>query len=358
MYDLSEGPFQFKFYWLDEKSWMPTTTFRKRGQFDGEILKLDQVNIYVNAITDSEVRDTRLVMVLATTDENEPFVNALIMLNSKKTAQQLKTMLDIARSRNWAEAHKEYLQSKGLERTYREAVCPVCSATIALTGMAESPQLYCHFCHSLTTLPSSEEPAAVVPKEERYKICHECGMYSRPQKFTIFYFYFLIVFYGWWSQETWRCPGCMRKQAWKMLFGNMPFVLGVPVAITQLVRCYTGDVIGGPYKGLDAGNTKARKGKMKAALDIYLSILSRVPNSAGIKYNVGVALLAQGELERAAETFERALEDCSNYVPAYQQLRAIYTELGDTGRLAELDKVWQSEQSQDEEPEAEGSLSA
>ncbi|MEZ6067463.1 MAG: hypothetical protein R3B90_17540 [Planctomycetaceae bacterium] len=40
----------------------------------------------------------------------------------------------------------------------------------------------------------------------------------------------------------------------------------------------------------------------------------------------------QGEPERAADAFELSLEDCVNYAPAYQRLKALYQQLGDTER--------------------------
>jgi tetratricopeptide (TPR) repeat protein len=165
-------------------------------------------------------------------------------------------------------------------------------------------------------------------------------MYSQPTKFTIFYFYFLLVVYGWWSKQTWRCKGCMRGEAWKMFFGNLLFVLGVPVAIVQLLRCYSGSVVGGVFRGLDAANLKARKGDVVGALTGYKAILERVPHSAGIKYNLALALLQQGDERRAAETFELALTDCVNYAPAYRVLSGLYAKLGDQARLKELQEMW------------------
>ena len=134
-----------------------------------------------------------------------------------------------------------------------------------------------------------------------------------------------------------------------MFFGNLPFVIGVPVAITQLFRAYGGSVLGGQFKGLDTGNTRARKGDVKGALKQYQSILERVPHSAGVKYNLGVALLMEGDRQRAADTFELALEDCSNYAPAYHQLRELYSQLGEKEKLAELERIWSSGDEEDED---------
>lgn len=336
MHELSDEPFEFKFHWLNQDG-AATSMFRKRGQFDGETLTLEGTEIPAAVIVQSLVRDSRIVLSVVTGDEEEPIAHLLFQPSSKQATDELKSLLDIARSRCWARHHRETLKAKGLEHAYREEHCPVCSATLILTDMPRSPQVYCHFCDSLTTI---EETETLVKNEHVFKICEECGMYSQPRKFTIFYFYFLLVIYGWWSKATWRCPVCMRKEAWKMLFGNLPFVLGVPVAITQLTRCYTSDAVSGAFKGLDTGNIRARNGNVVGALDLYRRILERVPHSAGVKYNLGMALLAQGDRERAADTFELALEDCSNYVPAYHQLKSLYLQLGETERLEELERIW------------------
>lgn len=329
----------FKFHWLNDKG-QPTSVFSKKGSFDGEMLKLEETELPAVVIANSIVRDNCMVITVMTGEEANPVVHLLIQPASKKITGELKERLDVARSSVWAKHHREELEQKGLGHTYRDEECPVCQATIVLTDMKETPQLYCHFCDSLVTIDPSEQS---VKKEETFKICEECGMYSRPQKFTIFYFYFLLVVYGWWSKPTWRCPACMRGEAWKMLFGNLLFVLGVPVALVQLYRSYTGDSIGGSFKGLDTGNIRARKGNITGALEQYRAILDRVPYSAGVKYNLGKALLIEGEDVRAMKSFELALEDCANYAPAAQYLHVLYQKLGESDKLTELNRTWSIE---------------
>jgi thioredoxin-like negative regulator of GroEL len=141
----------------------------------------------------------------------------------------------------------------------------------------------------------------------------------------------------------------MRGDAWKMLFGNLLFVIGVPVAIVQLLRSYGGSVVGGAFKGLDTANLKARKGDLLGALAGYRTILQRVPHSAGVKFNLGRALIDQHETARAAETLRLALDDCSNYAPAYQLLVPCYEQLGETDKLEALRQMWDDEEDDDEE---------
>ena len=346
------NPLEFKFHWLNEQGY-PTTTFRKKGSLDGEILILEDVQLPVAVILETVVRENRIVISAFTGDEANPTAVLLIQPASNKVTDELKAGLDIARSAAWAQHHRETLEKKGLGHTYRDAVCAVCDATLILTDMPHSPQLYCHFCDSLTTTDAGDAP---IKNEEAFKICEECGMYSKPQKFTIFYFYFLLVVYGWWSKSTWRCPACMRGEAWKMFFGNLLFVIGVPVAVVQLFRAYGGNVVGGTFKGLDTGNIRARKGDVAGALEQYRAILDRVAYSAGVKYNLGLALLAQGDDQRAADSFELALQDCTNYAPAYQQLQLLYQQLGETERLKELEQIWSTAIDEDDEHPEESAL--
>jgi tetratricopeptide (TPR) repeat protein len=334
---------RFKFNWLDSQG-NQQGLVRKKGSFDGKLLVLDDVQVPAAVIANVQRLEGRMIVSAFSNDGN---LAHLAFMLPGSAAQRLKAALDIARSATWAEWHKESLAKKGRGHTYRDDRCPHCGATVVLSSMPPTPQLYCHFCNTLSTV---RPPQDAVPGEEHLRLCDECGMFSQPRKFTIFYFYFLLVVYGWNSRTTWRCPGCMRGDAWKMLFGNLPFVLGVPVALTQLSRSYAGNVVGGAFTGLDRANLKARGGDLRGALEGYRRILEHVPHSAGLKYNLGLALLKQGDTARAAETFQLALDDCSNYAPAYHVLSRCYEQLGETARLAELKAMWDDGS---DEPQAE-----
>lgn len=328
-----ESPLAFKFHWLDDKG-NQVGMRRKAGSFDGATLKLDETAIPIGAILDVFVRENKMVLSAAKADGA---ATALFMPSSAAVAESLKKSIDIARSHVWAERHRDELVAKNRGQAFRSAACPHCGAVSILTGMPSTPQVYCQFCQTLSTSGGSAEPVA---GEQHFRLCEQCGMYSKPRKFTIFYFYFLLVVYGFWSKSTWRCPGCMRGEAWKMFFGNLVFVLGAPVAIVQLFRAYGFTDISGPFKGLDRANLLARKGDFLRALEQYREIQSRAPNCAGLNYNLGLALLTQGEKQQAAEAFAVALADCANYTPAYQLLKGLYAELGEAQKLQALETRW------------------
>jgi tetratricopeptide (TPR) repeat protein len=326
----------FKFKWLDENG--NEKGFRsKRGSFDGATLKLDDVELPAAAVLDIDVRGSR--MAISVLREDQQTIYLLVNINNGN-ADELKQQIGVARSATWAASHQQELSTEGRSGEFRSETCPHCTATIDLTGFPKTPQIDCEFCHVIGTLPGSGLQSTASPLEKNYRLCDECGMYSYPRKFTVFYFYFLLVIYGVWHKETWRCPGCMRGDAWKMLFGNLPFLLGVPVAIVQLFRAYGGTDSGNLYRGLDSANVLARRGKTKDAIEAYQKILANHPIAAGVKYNIGCAFLHDNDAEAAATMFEFALEDCANHRNSAQALAGCLEQLGRTEELADLRKRW------------------
>ncbi|MEZ6131912.1 MAG: tetratricopeptide repeat protein [Planctomycetaceae bacterium] len=326
-------PMRFKFKYLNEQG-QETGFFSRKGHFDGHTLVLDTTEIPASDIYEVDHRGNRMVLVEAR-DEQHP--TTIVFAVNSGSVPDLKQALGVARSAAAAARRKQQLTEQGLGNTFHEVVCPHCSATNDLTGFRDSPQISCQFCHAVATVAGAPE------EEKHYRLCDECGMYSKPRQFTVFYFYFLLVVYGWSSRQTWRCPGCMRGEAWKMLFGNLIFVLGVPVAIIQLIRAYGGTDLSSMYKGLDGANLKARSGRMEAAIVDYRRILERQPESAGVKYNIGLAFAQQNELQAAAKTLEAALNDCANYQPAANLLAHCYAQLGEDEKLADLRAEWGAE---------------
>ncbi|MCA8923744.1 MAG: hypothetical protein KDD82_18185 [Planctomycetes bacterium] len=325
------APLEFKFRFVNKQG-QPEGLLRTKGSFDGERLHLGKgVSCPAVAILQSETRNDRLILALAS-DKPEPGI--VVLAATKGVVNDLKARLDVSRSRFWADASRKALQAEGRGHAHRERECPNCSAVLLLTDMPETPQLYCVYCKALTTADGPEQRV-----ETSHMLCDECGLFSAPRKFTIFYFYFLLVVYGYHQRITWRCPGCMRGEAWKMFFGNLLFVLGVPVAIAQLIRAYGSSRVG-RYTGLDKANLLARKGDALAALDVYNEISSRVTPCAGIKYNAGMALVEAQDLEQAAEFFEFSLDDCANYAPAYRALIQCYANTGQHEKRLALQRTW------------------
>tara|TARA_B100000029_G_scaffold508675_2_gene596148 strand:- start:586 stop:1653 length:1068 start_codon:yes stop_codon:yes gene_type:complete len=343
-------PLQFKFRWLDEQGNVTGFFTSKRGSFDGQELVLDDVTLPAANIMSLEVFQDRIAVAFVAAGMADSAAFKIF----KCPATDLKRAVDVSRSAAWAEMTREKMVEEGRGGSFRTTTCPQCTATLDVSDMPETPQIYCHYCDTLTTPASGG-----LPNEQDFGLCEECGMFSKPRKFTIFYFYFLVAVWGYRTQVTHRCPACMRKEAWKMLLGNLPFLLGVPVAITQLIRCYGGKITGSVVADLDGANIRARKGDMLGALQGYQKVLDQVPFAAGVKYNLSLALLQQQETERAAGSLELAFKDCANYAPAYPLLSACYEEIGEEAKLKELRRIWGDDDvpTLDDEPHDEPSNS-
>ena len=317
----------FKFKWIDGEG-NETGFLKKRGEFNGETLKLDYVEVLVDGIASIAVRDKFLAMVLPNLSDEEdsiddPFQTLTIAVYGIG-AEPLKRMINGARSDVVAANEKKQLDAKGLGHQFRSAQCPFCDATVLLSRLPETPQCYCDYCETLHTVDTGggfgQTEGLSQKQESKFRICDECDMYSQPRKFTVFYFIFLIYFVSYSHRPTWRCPGCMRGDAWKMLFGNIFGLIGLPVAIVQLFRSYYSKASSGPLRGLDDANILARKGNVDKALSRYDGLMDNVPVNAGIKFNIGWGLVYQGDYPSAETMFKLSLDDCANYRPSIRGL--------------------------------------
>lgn len=329
---------RFKFKHVSQNG-TEQTLFSKKGSFDGETLTLDETQIPIVAILRAQSRRSFLfLLVLQESGEAKP---AMIAVKSSNL-RELMLAINRCTSARWAELRRESRAKKAKEARdagqehkepeFRTALCPYCQATIDLTGRLPSPQVFCTYCDTIATVEGTP-PAG----EQKYRICAECEYWAQPKQFTVFYFYFLLVVYGYRYNHKFMCNACMRSQAWWMFFGNLLFVLGVPTAIYQLIRAYGGgSTLSRDFIGLDNGNAHAKAGNLEKAEHWYGQIEQRLPHCAGVRYNHGRVLRNRQRVEEAAEQFLKALGDCSNFDPAYEGLCRCYESLGRTQELAAL----------------------
>ncbi len=323
----------FKFRFLDDAG-NPQGFLAKKGSLADGILTLDGQQIPAVAIENVALRQDRMALVIRSGEDPEAYSSILLAVYS--VAAELKRLLDAARSQFVAEARRQVLQAEGREYEFRAVPCPACAAMLDVTDFEPTPQVYCDFCEVISTV-GTETP---VKNERDYKLCDTCGMYSSPRRFTSFYFYFLVVIYGWHSRTSYRCPGCMRGEAWKMLAGNLLFVLGIPAAVYQLARAYGSDRVAGAMAGLHSANLAAKKGNVSSAVAGYTKILDRIPVAAGLHYNLALSLAHSNQLEQAIAAAELSLGDCSNYRPSAGLLLALYEQLGRADEMAALKRQW------------------
>lgn len=319
---------EFKYKWHDETGSL--TGFKHgQGSFDGLVLRVGKLEIPISNLVGFQSYENVFFLGFLDDKGREFSVNIEVYGTD---FSELHEIVNAARSRAMAEAERtKLIKSKKLD-TYRDSICPFCKSTIVLTGLPETDQVYCDFCDTLFTV--GHDFATEI--EKHFRICVRCGMYSRPRDFAVFYFYFLVVTFGFHHQSEKSCSGCMRKSAWKMVFGNLFGLLGFPFALLQLFRSYSTSKISGSFEGLDAANLMVRRGKVAEALEKYERIMEKVPDSAGLKFNIAHGLMLKMDFPHAQQMFELALDDCSDYWPA---VRGLLASLERQDKLKEAEAV-------------------
>lgn len=299
------------------------------GSVDDKQLVLDGEAVPLVAVRGALRRFDRLVIQLL---QEGGEVAALAIAVTGGKPRRVAEEINRNASQRLADRRRELVAKQG--RSFSATECPQCGATVETTGFATGPQLYCNYCDSLSTF-GPDAPA----HEQRYRICDECGLYACPRAFTLFYFYFLLFVYGYSYRRTHCCHTCMRPQAWKMLGANLLFVLGVPVALAQLVRSYRGGG-GWDFTGLDQANAAAKRGNLGVAVPAYEAVIRRLPAAAGVHYNLGLAQMGKGQWEPAIASLEASLRDCPTYAPAAKALAQCYQVAGREDALQALLARW------------------
>ncbi len=250
-------------------------------------------------------------------------------------AKRLVRSLNAMASAHHAEAAREQLFQRGAGHDFRSATCPHCSSTIDLSRLPSSPQLYCPYCETLS------EGGAVDRELARYRVCGGCGYFAEPRSFTEFYFYWLVFVFGFrWNRHE-LCSSCMRGTAWKMLICNSIFVLGVPVALSQLWRAYFGGSHSSPlFPSIEAANLAARAGRREQAEDMYQRIVAGTTRAPGVHYNRALASLGADDFNAADACLQQSLRECANYVPAFEVLRRLCEHTEQLDRRRALDAMW------------------
>lgn len=314
-----------------------TTWMSLSGRFeDGQIVLAD---CFIDATTvlATHVNDKVLAITYKDPDSDPDAVRTILLSLDPRTANHLKRDIDVVRSAYHVGQAEAQAKARGESDWFRKAECPVCHATLDLTGFEPTPQIFCDYCDTLSTVPPQPETPS---NESEYRLCEGCGMYARPRVFTEFYFYYIVILYGFWTNQSRKCPACMRGAAWKMLAINFLFVLGIIPSVWQLVRAYASDHTASSFRGLHSANLNARRRKYSAAIKTYQAICDQVPAAAGVHYNLGHALAQNQEWQRAAAAFELALADCSNYRYAAGGLMHCYQLLGMQSELDQMQRQW------------------
>jgi tetratricopeptide (TPR) repeat protein len=146
-------------------------------------------------------------------------------------------------------------------------------------------------------------------------------MFDRVRGYTEFYFYFLLVAYGFSMKRRFVCDNCADSIFRKTLLRNLIFLLGVPSSIYLKLKSITGRE---PFlRELAKANTLARKGRYKEAAPIFAKLQSKYPEHPGLLLDEGMGYLMGKNYSGAVGQFNRALMSCNNYLPALRLMQQI-----------------------------------
>ncbi len=275
------------------------------------------------SIIDTTTRDKNLIIQLANgtglgekTSSGQASPGVIVLAIAKGTALDIEKTIDRHSSRARAKAHQRQLELAGKAEEYRAKVCPHCQATVDLSGLDSTRNIYCRYCESVFTGHDQ-----IVTNGDDHRHCDECNMFDRVRGFTEFYFYFLLIIYGFSSNRRFLCDDCALKMTRKMFFINFIFVLGLFPTIYNRIKIASGKKE--ELKKLAQANNLAKKGKFTEASEIYEQISGTFENHPGILQNQAIAAAITTEEAQMGTYLMRALKSCSNYGPTMNTMRQI-----------------------------------
>lgn len=294
----------------------------KRQGAIGTALTLDDTTVPWDGVADTTTRGNRMILVLAGGVQLGPKAakylidgNALVIQPKGVDARTLEKAIDRKSSAREAEVRRAALVAQGQGHLVRSVICPVCKATVDLSGLEKSKYSYCRFCESVF----SEEGGSVTDGRV-HRLCDDCGMFDRIQDYPEFYFYFLLVVYGFRYNKRYLCDACAHRLFLKALGINFIFVLGVPTAIWVKVKSLQGRQP--TFAELAEANKLARRGLFRDAAAIYDRMLRAHPNHPALLTNLAQGHLQGGDTSGAAKVLAQAIASCSSYLPAHHLAQA------------------------------------
>ena len=322
------APIQFKFRG-QKASGDFVGSFSKGGAFDANHLFLGSTAVPMAEIVDVRRWGNRHVIVARKGPDGAAIYDLFVDPDQRDS---LARGIHAVASRNRAEAHRVELAAKGGEARFRTQSCPCCEGTLDLTDTPASPQVYCFFCDAILTGQGD-----ATGEERTYGLCHACGLFTQVRGFTAS-FYWLVLAYRMGTKLL--CGACERKEAWKMLLGNVPCLLGIPMSLGLLCRAYAASKSGPSYTGLDAANALVRRKRFEEAASAYELVAQRVLPTAGVRYNQGLAMFRAERWPEAALCLERSLSECGNFLPSARLLVECYERAGREAEAASLREKW------------------
>ncbi len=287
-----------------------------KGAVEDIGLRLGDLTLPYEAVVDTTTRDERLILTIDSGGPNFPpellaqLQDYFLVLHVYGgLADSLEKAIDRFCSVVEAQARKLHLQAEGNGHLFRTVECPLCQCTVDLSEFPETPYSYCRFCETVFG-----QGLNMSRSKNNYRECDECGYHDRIQGYTEFYFYFLLVVYGYRHNRRHMCDSCAISMSNKLLAANALFLLGVPNAVTCAVRARSGRDLS--LASLAQANKFARAGRLAEADSQYDQVLRNFRDHPGVRYNQAITYLKAQRVEDGLAHLRASIEACPNYLPA------------------------------------------
>ena len=311
----------FKFRYVKNNN--VQSLFAQKGIANEQEILLGKERLIYDDIADSTTRDNRLILAISPTaslsqkvSKNLVNESALVLEVHNAKALNLERFIDRISSKKEVELKRQQLRESGQEHLFYSTICPECSATIDLSSLSRSSYIYCRFCETVF-----REKQSAITKGEKYRICDECQMFDRIRAYTEFYFYFLLIVYGFSYKRRYLCDNCANTVFWKTLLLNLIFLLGIPSSIWIKIKSMIGR--DQQLKELAKANALSKKGNYQQAVAIYNRLYQGYPEHPGLLMDQGLGHLFGNDSSGALTYFQRSLKSCSNYYPTQQLIQKL-----------------------------------
>lgn len=286
-------------------------------------IQLKDHKLSYRAVLNSTCRDRRLVLVVDPTAVGSEEVskhlvggNSLILEISGAQPLDLEQKIDRISSHYIAQSHKAQLEKEGKGHEFHSITCPHCESTVDLSLLNKTPYVYCRYCETVF-----QERSDLKTVGTQYRLCDECGWFDRVQSYSEFYFYFLLVVYGFSHKRRHLCDTCVNKTFWKVLAINFIFILGIFPALWMKIKSLIGR--DEALKELAKANAIAKKGDYAKAEAIYNRLYERYPQHPGVLFSQSMGHLQGKDVQGTWQLLEKSLRSCSNYSPTVRLMNRI-----------------------------------
>jgi hypothetical protein len=302
----------------------------QRGVAEERELVLGKHTLSYEEILSSTARDNRLLLTLAPTARlSDPLArlavenSALVLETDKTRARLLEKHINRICSAREVDRSRQRLAEAGKSDLFRATTCPECQSSVDLSEMESPYYVYCRYCETVF-----KEGGGAVTRGAVHRVCDECHMFDRIQRYTEFYFYFLLVVYGFSYRVRFVCDNCAHAIFMRTLFANLLFIVGLPASIYVKVKSLSGR---DPYwKELARANALSRKGRYPEAAVLYSQLQMRYADHPGLLMNEGMGHLYGNDVNGAIVCFQRSLKACGNYLPVLRLIHQL--QQGSSGR--------------------------